>query len=116
MDSSKNPKQDCLNSLAFFCGRAHIQGNPDLIAGCKMGVDNHFSKMNSFWITWRKHCGHWAWTDGTIGSVTSSSCNTAFLALEQNAKYTAADGTLVPFSSALLNSIKAGLWDNPFLQ
>jgi len=115
MESNKNPKQDCLNSLAFFCGRSHIQGRPDVIAGCKRCVDDHFSRMNSFWISWRKECGKWAWAGWYIGNATSSKCSTAKLALQQNANYTEADGTIVPVSLAVIDSIKAGLWDNPFL-
>jgi hypothetical protein len=118
VDSNKNPMQSCMNSLGFFCGREHIQGSPDLIKGCQDAVNDQFSTMSSFWIAWRKECGHWAWTDGYIGNSSSSSCSAANLALQQkqNANYTEANGEIVQVSSALIDSIQEGLWNNPFLQ
>jgi len=118
LDSNKNPTQGCMNSLAFFCGREHIQGRSNNIEGCKKHVNGDFSRMNSFWIAWRRECGKWAWTDGYIGNASSSSCSAAKLALQQiqNANYTEADNSVVPVSSALINSIQEILWDNPYLQ
>jgi hypothetical protein len=118
LDSNKNPMQICMNSLTFFCGRNHLQGRPDHIEACKNNVNRRFSTMNSFWITLRRECGQWAWTDGYIGNATSSSCIAAKLALEQkqNVNYTEADGTIVPVSSSVINSIQEGLWNNPYLQ
>ena len=73
--------------------------------------------MNSLWIAWRRECGQWAWTDGYIGNATSSSCIAAKLALQQiqNANYTEADGSIVPVSSSVIDSIQEGLWNNPYL-
>lgn len=118
VDSNGNPLQSCMNSLAFFCGREHIQGRSNRIEGCKKGANNNFATLSSFWIALRRECGQWAWTDGYIGNATSSHCSDAKFALEQiqNANYTGADGTIVPVSSALINSIQELLWDNPYIQ
>jgi len=118
VDSNGNPLQSCINSLAFFCGRKHIQGRSNRIEGCKEAVKDYFSTMNSFWIALRRECGQWAWTNGYIGNATSSNCSDAKFALEQiqNANYTEADGTIAPVSSELINSIQELLWDNPYIQ
>jgi hypothetical protein len=118
VDSYKNPMQSCMNSLAFYCGREHIQGRSNRIEGCKKAVQDYFSTMSSFWIDLRRECGQWAWTDGFVGNATSLSCSAAKFALEQihNANYTGAYGTIVPVTSALINSIQELLWDNPYIQ
>jgi hypothetical protein len=113
VDSYKNPMQSYMNSLAYFCGREHIR-----IEGCKKGANSNFATLSSFWIALRRECGQWAWTDGYIGNATSLSCSAAKFALEQiqNANYTEAYGTIVPVSSALINSIQELLSDNPYIQ
>jgi hypothetical protein len=72
--------------------------------------------MNSFWITWRKECGQWAWTDGYIGNFSSIKCTNAMVALQQNAKYTDPLNVIVPVPSSLIKSIQDGIWNNTLLQ
>jgi hypothetical protein len=116
VDANKNPKQNCFNALAFFCGRSQLEGGLGPVLSCKERVDDNFSKMNAFWITWRRECGRWAWTDGYIGNPSSSYCSAARLALEQNAKYDVMWIGTFAVPRLALDSIHQALWDNPSIQ
>ncbi len=103
-DAKKNPMQDCLNSLGFFCGKAHIQGSSSRIQGCKERIDDYFSQMGPLWIAWRRECGKWPWTDGYTGNVTSPLCAAA----ENNVK-------TISGYSLIVDSMKPYLWYNEHL-
>jgi len=105
MDSNKNPLQGCFNGIVYFCETTHIQGNSDRIAGCKKFVNLFFSDMNPAWISLRRECGQWSWTDSYIGSLGSNTCTTA----ENNLK------AAYPEYVQSIDSLKSFLWNNTLL-
>jgi hypothetical protein len=109
LDSNNNPLQDCLNTMAKICHPEYMGTNKTLIRDCKIAVNSMTRKMSPWWKKVRIACGQWAWTDGTIGSLTSSSCDGANLALQTNAYYSAR-GESVSIPSSLADSINFRLW------
>jgi hypothetical protein len=100
--------------MAKICHPEYMGTNYTLIRDCKFAVNTMVRKMSPWWEKVRIACGPWPWHDGTIGSVTSSNCDDANLALQKNTYYSSR-GIRVSIPSSLSDSIKLGLWSNKAL-
>jgi len=114
LDLNNNPYQDCLNTMAKICHPEYLGTNSTRISGCKNSVNSITGGMNSYWQDVRKACGQWSW-NGAVGSVTSTSCTSANIALQNNAYYIVG-GILTKVPASLTDSINKGLWSNPALK
>ncbi len=114
LDSNNNPFQDCLNMMAKICHPSYMGNDTARISGCKSSVNSITGGMNSYWQDVRKACGQWSW-NGAVGSVASTSCTSANIALQNNAYYIVG-GILTKVPASLTTSINLGLWSNPALK
>jgi len=114
LDFNNNPYQDCLNTMAKICHPVYMGNDTARISGCKSSVNSITGGMNSYWQDFRKACGQWSW-NGAVGSVTSTSCTSANIALQNNAYYIVG-GILTKVPASLTDSINKGLWSNPALK
>jgi hypothetical protein len=115
VDVNLNPFQDCLNTQAKICNTTYMGTDPTRLSDCKTGVNQMAQGMSPWWQAVRKECGQWAW-NGFTGNVASSNCASANSKLAQNAYYIGPDGSRTYVTSALTNSVNAGLWNNANLK
>jgi len=115
VDDNLNPFQDCFNTQARICNPTYMGFNATRLRDYKNGVDQMVEKMSSLWQAVRKQCGQWAWIDGFRGNKDSAYCDKANSDLINKAYYVA-DGSKIYVTSALTESVKAGLWSNTQLK
>jgi hypothetical protein len=108
-DTSGNPYQDCLNVLGYICNSDYIRGDATRIRNCRERTDQMITSLSPLWRDVRKNCGKWSF-DGSTGSPSSLACNSANIALQNNAFYTSPDGTKIRVTSALTDSVNQLLW------
>jgi len=105
-----NPYQDCLNAQGAICHTDYIGTNSTRLDDCKKGVDQMTKGLSSYWQDVRKSCGQWSFAGAAKGLSTSSNCINANSALQKYAFYTLDDGTKLPVTSILTDSVISGLW------
>lgn len=115
-DDNANPNQDCLNTMGRLCDPIYINGNADNQNNCKNSINGMVSGMSGYWQNFRRYCGEWKGTDGIIGSSKSDKCYQAVAELQKNGYYIAFDGSRIPITSSLTNSVVQGLLANPILR
>jgi hypothetical protein len=119
-DSNKNPYSDCINSMAKICNTTDPTWDSTKKANCQTGVNKMFGNMNSHWQAVRYYCGQWPFTLNGVtypaGVYPSTACTTANSNLIAKGFYRLMDGSQVPVTSVLTDSINLRLWGNTVLK